>query len=53
MEMFAMGKYGAYVWSCFGLTFTVIAVCIWQARHRHRKVSREILRRADLLEPDV
>ena len=42
MEALAMGKYGAYVWSCFALTFIVYIINEWRARARHRKVYREI-----------
>ena len=42
MEVLAMGGYGAYVWSSVGLTFTVLIVCVAQARIRHHKMLREI-----------
>ncbi len=29
-EMLAMGNYGAYVWSSFGLTLIVLVVCVIQ-----------------------
>lgn len=43
-EFLAMGGYGAYVWSCFGLTFAVLLGNILVARHSHRKLLREIRR---------
>ena len=52
MEALAMGNYGVYVWSCFGLTFTVLAICIFQARSRHRKVLREIRTRMNMMESE-
>ena len=42
MEGLAMGGYGAYVWTCFGLTAVVLVVCEWRARLRHRHVFRDI-----------
>ncbi len=44
-EFLAMGGYGAYVWSCFGL---VIAVLIWNivaARRLHADARRQTLLR--------
>ncbi len=52
MEMLAMGKYGVYVWTCFGLTFTVLVTCVVQARRRHRAVLREVRRHMQLTETD-
>ncbi len=42
MESLAMGDYGAYVWSCFGLTLIVMVLSDWRARARHRRVYRDI-----------
>jgi len=42
MEALSMGKYGAFVWSCIGLTFAVYAVNEWRARSRHKRVYRDI-----------
>ncbi len=42
MEELAMGGYGAYVWTCFGLTALVLIICEWRARLRHRRVFRNI-----------
>jgi len=45
MEALAMGKYGAYVWSCFGLTILVFAINEWRIRARHRKIYRDVAMR--------
>ncbi len=42
MEGFAMGGYGAYVWSCFALGAVVVLICDWRARLRQRRVYRDI-----------
>ncbi len=42
MELLAMGKYGAFVWSSFGLMLIVMIACVVQARARHRRVWRDI-----------
>ncbi len=42
MDAFAMGGYGAYVWTCFILTAVVIIICDWRARLYHRRVYRDI-----------
>ncbi len=42
MDYLAMGGYGAYVWSCFALTFAVVIFNEWRARVRHRAVYRDI-----------
>jgi heme exporter protein CcmD len=42
MEVFSMGGYGAYVWTCFTLTVVVFAICEWRARLRQRRVYRDI-----------
>ena len=35
-DFMLMGKHGVYVWSCYGLTFAVIAGLLWQS-HAERK----------------
>ncbi len=50
MESLAMGDYGAYVWSSFGLTFAVIVICIVQARRRHVAVVDDIRTRMAAME---
>ena len=42
MEKLAMGNYGVYVWSCFGLTLLVVLFAEWRARLRHKRVYRDI-----------
>ena len=42
MDGLAMGGYGAYVWSCFGLTLLIIVFSEWRARIRHKRVYRDI-----------
>ena len=41
-EMLAMGNYGAYVWSSFGLTLIVLIVCVVQGRSRHQSVLNDV-----------
>lgn len=50
MEALAMGKYGAYVWSCFGLTLAVLVYTHWSAKAWHRRVYRDIEVRIKALE---
>lgn len=38
----AMGGYGAFVWSAFGLTLAVLAICVWQARAAQSRTRNEI-----------
>lgn len=44
-EFFAMGSYGAYVWSCMGLTLIVMVICTAQALRRQRNVIDELRRK--------
>lgn len=41
-ETFAMGGYGAYVWSCFGITLVVLVICVIQGRTRHSRTLKDI-----------
>jgi heme exporter protein CcmD len=50
MEAFAMGNYGIYVWSCFGLALVVVLFADWRARLRHKRVYRDIEVRIKALE---
>ncbi len=50
MESLSMGDYGAYVWSCFALTFVVVLLSDWRARIRHRRIYRDIEVRIKALE---
>jgi heme exporter protein CcmD len=47
---FAMGGYGAYVWSCYALTLVIVAFSSWRARLRHKRVYRDIEVRLKALE---
>ncbi len=49
-EDFAMGGYGVYVWTCFGLGVLVVVGMEWRARARHRSVYRDIEVRIKALE---
>ena len=42
MEALAMGDYGVYVWSCFGLALGVVIANEWRARRHHRSAYRDI-----------
>ena len=50
MDTLAMGNYGAYVWSCFGLTLIVMMFSDWLARTHHNRVYRDIEVRLKALE---
>ena len=50
MDALAMGSYGPYVWSCFGLALIVLLGSEWRARARHKQVYREIEVRIKALE---
>ena len=50
MESLAMGDYGAYVWSSFGLTFAVVVTCMVQARLRHTRTLDDIRTRLDIMD---
>ena len=39
MEGLAMGSYGAYVWTCFGLTAAVLLINEWRIRVRQATVT--------------
>lgn len=53
MEMLEMGKYGAYVWTAFGLTFVIVLINEWRARVRQSTVYRDIEVRIKALEERV
>ena len=42
MEALAMGGYGAYVWTCFGLAAVVLIINEWRIRARQAAVYKEI-----------
>lgn len=50
MDALAMGGYGLYVWSSFGLMFTVVLITAVQARMRHHRTMHEIKMRIEALE---
>ena len=50
MESLAMGGYGVYVWTCFGLTLVVVVLSDWRARYRHKRIYKEIKMRIKALE---
>ena len=50
MDGFAMGDYGAYVWSCYALTLVIVVFSHWRARLRHKKIYRDIEVRLKALE---
>ena len=51
-EMLAMGNYGAYVWSSFGLTLIVLIICIVQGKSRHRTVFKDVQKRIRAMESE-
>ncbi len=40
-DFLAMGKHGVYVWSCYGLTFGVIAWLLWHTYHERQQFFSE------------
>ena len=50
MEFLAMGSYGAYVWTAFGLTLVVVLINEWRVRARQATVYRDIEVRIKALE---
>ena len=52
-ESLAMGGYGAYVWSCFGLTLIVLVICHVQGKRRHEAVYRSVRTRLRAMESDT
>jgi heme exporter protein D len=52
MEFLMMGKYGAYVWSSFGITAVVIVICVLQARRRHKMVLSDLKARLKAMESE-
>ena len=51
-EMLAMGDYGAYVWSSFGLTLIVLVICVMQVRRRHKAVFDDVRTRIKAMESE-
>ena len=52
MAALAMGDYGAYVWSSFGLTLMVVIICVVQVKRRHQQVFDDIGRRLHAMDMD-
>jgi len=52
MEALAMGGYGAYVWSSFGLTLIVVIICVVQVNRRHQQVLSDIRMRLRAMEAE-
>jgi len=50
MENLAMGGYGAYVWTCYGLAAAVLVINEWRVRARQATVYKEIEVRINALE---
>ena len=50
MDNLAMGGYGAYVWTCFGLAAAVLIINEWRVRARQASVYKEIEVRIKALE---
>ncbi|WP_228767003.1 MULTISPECIES: heme exporter protein CcmD [Thiomicrorhabdus] len=40
-EFFAMGGYGSYVWSAFGISFLIILINLVQPALQHRQAIRD------------
>lgn len=51
-EILAMGGYGAYVWSSFGLTLIVLIICVVQGRRRHVRILHDVKTRIRAMESD-
>lgn len=51
-EMLAMGNYGAYVWSSFGLTLIVLVACVIQGINRHKSVFNDVKTRIRAMESE-
>jgi heme exporter protein CcmD len=50
MDNLAMGGYGAYVWTCYGLAAAVLLINEWRVRARQAVVYKEIEVRIRALE---
>ena len=51
-ESLAMGEYGAYVWSSFGITLIVLVVCAVQGASRHKAMVRQLTSRLHAMESE-
>jgi heme exporter protein CcmD len=50
---FAMGGYGAYIWSCYGLTAAVLIFMAWRARSELKAEITRALRRSVIAEQQL
>ena len=44
-EFIEMGGYGSYVWSAFGLSFTVLLATVWLTKRGLRQTRERLARR--------
>ena len=51
-DVLAMGGYGAFVWSSFGITFLVLVICIVQGRRRHARIMNDVATRIRAMEAE-
>lgn len=51
-EALAMGDYGVYVWTSFGLTLIVLVICVIQGRRRHQRVVTDVRTRITAMEAE-
>ena len=42
LDQLAMGGYGAYVWTSFGIVAFVMAFNEWRARAHHKRIYRDV-----------
>jgi heme exporter protein CcmD len=50
---FAMGGYGAYIWSCYGITAAVLIFMVWRARSELKSEIVRAQRRAVIAEQQL
>ena len=50
-DVFFMGGYGPYVWSCIGLTLIVLTICTVLARRRQSRIFDDIRTQLSATEP--
>lgn len=53
VEAFKMGSYGAYVWSCYGLTLAGLLIMVFVARQSWRTELKQARRRAEAARTDA
>lgn len=47
-EFIAMGSYGGYIWSCYGVTVLVLIFSAWSARRQLREEIGAARRRVEM-----